>query len=85
MESFFQKVIDICDVCDIFVCVQDNKDKGVIIMQRREKKVKFRKTWDRDPVERPHSSKRGLKGYDRSSTRRMERSFRNGQFDVDFE
>lgn len=34
-----------------------------------------RKVWGIDPTERVHSSPKGLKGYDRSQTRRIERNW----------
>ena len=39
----------------------DDESDGRI--RRRPRKP--RRTWDRDPVQRPHSSKKGIKGYDR--------------------
>ena len=34
---------------------------------------KIRKTWDRSPVQRPHSTKKGKRGYSRSENKRIEK------------
>jgi hypothetical protein len=36
--------------------------------------IKIRRTWSRNPVQRPHSSQKGKKGYRRSDTRQIERA-----------
>jgi len=42
----------------------------------KPRRVKVRKTWDRNPVQRPHSTRKGKRGYDRKETRRIEREAR---------
>lgn len=53
------------------------------------KRFKTRKFWDRDPVERPHSTKSGLKGYSRNNLKKQieeeleEEEFINSEKDYD--
>jgi len=42
----------------------------------KPRRVKVRKTWHRDPVQRPHSTRKGKRGYDRKESRRIEREAR---------
>ncbi|MFW5871505.1 MAG: hypothetical protein ACOCUT_00210 [bacterium] len=43
--------------------------------ERRKRRIKgklkdkTRKTWDRDPVQKPHSTKKGKKGYSRKESK----------------
>jgi len=41
----------------------------------KNKKIKIRKSWGQvNPVQRPHSTKKGKIGYDRKENKRIERS-----------
>lgn len=46
--------------------------------------IKIRKSWRFNPSSQPHSTPKGLRGYDRSESRRIEREL-NNLSDVTFE
>ena len=39
--------------------------------EKRKKVFNFRMEWDRDPVEKTHSTKKGSKGYDRNKLKNI--------------